>query len=118
MQASMDEALSVFRKWKEDDSRVTCLLKLDSVGSVLNGTVFRVDSDSITIIPDGHGTPADRSGFITVSLLLARSISFVDPRSALTDNDREALSREISSGIGITFSSGERCILLELVSSM
>jgi hypothetical protein len=81
MPSSIEEALSVFRKWKVENSQVCCLLKLLCIGGMLEGAVFRVDSNSLTILP--HGSPDPRFGLITVSLTLVPSISFIDPRSAI-----------------------------------
>jgi hypothetical protein len=107
----MEEALSVCRKWKEEQASVRAILKLSSVGGILEGTVFRVDSNAVTILPRGADDPL--SGFLTVSLLLARSINFIDPRAAPTEEDREVLSKELSFGLGVTFVSGERFELYE-----
>jgi hypothetical protein len=108
----MEEALSICRKWEAERASVRAVFKLLSVGGVLEGTVFRVDSDAVTILPRGAKDPL--SGFLTVSLLLARSISFIDPRAASTEEDRVVLSKELSFGLGVTFVSGERFDLYEV----
>ena len=112
MRSSMEEALSLCRKWKEEKAAVRVVLKLSSVGGVLEGTVFSVDSNSVTILPVGSESPL--SGLLTISLLLARSMNLIDPRAASTEEDREVLSKEMSFGLGVTFMSGERLYLYEV----
>jgi hypothetical protein len=97
MHSSMEEALSICRKWKDEQSAVRVVLKLSSVGGVLEGTVFSVDSNSVTILPVGSESPL--SGLLTISLLLACSMNLIDPRAASTEGDREVLSKEMSFGL-------------------
>lgn len=106
MHSSMEEALSIFRKWEEEKSSIRVIMKLFSVGGLFQGSVFKVDSDGLTILLRGAEDPL--SGCLSISLVLARSITFIDPRDGPTEEDRVVLAREMSFGVGVVFSSGER----------
>ena len=107
MNVSIEQAFSIFSKWKEEKSSVRLLFKLLNVGGLFTGTVFKCDSSEIVMIPSGESTVNPETSFMIVSLLLADSFAFIYPRDA--GEDRELVSGEMESGVFVHFSSGERC---------
>ena len=111
MKVSADDAQSIFKKWEEEKSPVRLIFKAMSAGGIFTGRIFRSSRSEVTMVLSGESVDPT-SGFITVSLLLADSFSFIDPRDG--GEDRELLSGEMEFGIFVPFTSGERCTWVAL----
>jgi hypothetical protein len=107
MNVSIEQALSIFKKWEEEKSSVRLLFKGLSSGGMFTGKVFRSTPEEVVMIPPSEDTVTGDSSFITISFILADSFAFIDPRDG--GEDRELLSGEMEFGIFVHFTSGERC---------
>ncbi len=113
MTVSVEEALSIFQKWLSEGSAIRLVFKTPSVEGVFTGRVFAVTDESVGISPPGE-LPREEipDSLFRVSLVLAHSFAFSDPRDA--GSDRESLAEEMNFSVMIFYSTGERCILYEL----
>ena len=112
MNVSVEQALSIFKKWQDEKSPVRLLLKALSVGGVFTGRVFSSAPSEVVMIPSEEDRVNPDSSWLTVSFLLADSFAFIDPRDG--GEDRELLSGEMEFGILVHFRSGERCSFVQL----
>jgi hypothetical protein len=112
MNASGEEALSIFKKWEEEKSPVRLIFKALSAGGIFTGRVFRATPAEVVMVSlDDDPT----SGLVSVSFILPHSFSFIDPRDG--GKDRELLESEMAFGVVVLFASGERCTWYELPSA-
>ena len=112
MTASVEEALSIFKKWEDEKSRVRVIFRSFLIGGFFTGTVKTATRSTIAIFSedkpeDGSENKEAPSGMVSVSLETAVSFGFIDPREG--GDDRKLLESEMTFGVTVSFASGERC---------
>lgn len=104
MTVSVEDALSIFRKWEEEKSPVLVIFRSFLVGGFFTGTARLVPS-GVAVCSVGV-----LAGVVSVTFADAVSFEFVDPRAAKDEEGRKLLESEMTFGISVAFRSGERCI--------
>src|SRR5436190_13395370 len=111
MRSSLDEAMALLKKWKSEGSRVAVLFDGRDVHSSLVGSVLSVSEEEVCILSSVGGPPSTKIRF---RLTAAALFEYAEPQEA-AEVDRERLGSELVCSLKISFESGERCFLHELV---
>lgn len=102
--------MALLKKWKSETSRVAVLFDGREVRSSVVGLVLSASEEEVCIGLSGGPV----STKIRFPLTEAESFEYTEPREA-AEVDRERLASKLACGLEISFKSGDRCFLYELV---